>query len=180
MCCTSALPAPPSPATASFTSFGLYCTTGTPARPARASASPLACPTDIAVRVFTWNRTRSTAIAWGASSSMSDSSSRCNAASRSGSGSAGGVRITPYATARKVPPSRVIAPYPQHDTPGSMPSTTSRGGGSRGASLGSNTGSIVRGAPPRTVDGAPGLGAGLLSCSSGPCGASGACGARAG
>ena len=56
----------PSPVTASFTSLGLYCTTGTPAAPGDASASPLACPTDIAVRAFTWNSTRSTATAAGA------------------------------------------------------------------------------------------------------------------
>ena len=50
--CTAALSARPSPVTASFTSLGLYCTTGTPARAAATSASPLACPTDIAVRAF--------------------------------------------------------------------------------------------------------------------------------
>ena len=36
-----------------------------PARAAAASASPLACPTDIAVRALTWNSTRSTATAHG-------------------------------------------------------------------------------------------------------------------
>ena len=59
--CTPALSARPSPVTASFTSFGLYCATGTPARAAATSARPLACPTDIAVRALTWNSTRSTA-----------------------------------------------------------------------------------------------------------------------
>ncbi len=64
--CTAPFSAFPYPATASFTSFGLYCATGIPARAAVASASPLAWPTDIAVRTLTWNRTRSTATADGA------------------------------------------------------------------------------------------------------------------
>ena len=50
--CTATLSAPPSPVTASFTSLGLYCTTGIPARAATTSASPLACPDAIAVRTF--------------------------------------------------------------------------------------------------------------------------------
>ena len=63
--CTWSLSAPPWPATASFTSFGLYCATGMPSRAAATSASPLAWPTEIAVRAFDWNSTRSTASARG-------------------------------------------------------------------------------------------------------------------
>ena len=68
---------------------------GCPARPASASASPLAWPTDIAVRVFTWNSTRSTASATGGNSTISASSSCSRVARRVGSSSLGGVRITP-------------------------------------------------------------------------------------
>ena len=65
--CTASLSARPSPVTASFTSLGLYCTTGIPARAAATSARPLAWPTEIAVRALFWNRTRSTARADGRS-----------------------------------------------------------------------------------------------------------------
>ena len=58
--------------------------TGTPARAATVSATPLAWPTVIAVRAFTWNRTRSTTITDGRSSSTSASSSTWSAARRSG------------------------------------------------------------------------------------------------
>ena len=65
-------------------------------RPATASASPLACPTDIAVRVFTWNSTRSTATA--DRRELDDQRVELAAAAwrgASGSSSLGGVRITP-------------------------------------------------------------------------------------
>ncbi len=94
--CTAALSARPSPVTASFTSFGLYCATGTPARAAATSARPLACPTDIAVRALAWNSTRSTASADGRTCATSDASSSARATRRSGNGSLGGVRITPH------------------------------------------------------------------------------------
>ena len=70
--CTAALSARPSPVTASFTSLGLYSATGIPDRAAATSASPLACPTDIAVRTFAWNSTRSTATADGRVSAISE------------------------------------------------------------------------------------------------------------
>ena len=61
MRCTCALSAPPHPATASFTWFGVYCTTSHPLDAASARASPLAWPTLIAVRTLTWKNTCSTA-----------------------------------------------------------------------------------------------------------------------
>ena len=64
--CTCSLSAPPQPATASFTWFGVYCTTSHPAAAASASASPLAWPTLIAVRTLTWKNTCSTATTAGA------------------------------------------------------------------------------------------------------------------
>ena len=108
--CTASLSARPSPVTASFTSFGLYCVTGTPARAAATSASPLAWPTLIAVRALFWNSTRSTETADGAYSATSAVSSSASAASRSGSGRAGSVRITPHASARMRPRSRATTP----------------------------------------------------------------------
>ena len=53
--------AAPSPATASFTSFGEYWATSAPAATASAMARPLAWPTAMAVRTFTWKKTRSIA-----------------------------------------------------------------------------------------------------------------------
>src|SRR3954464_13115314 len=123
-----------------------------PARPASARARPLAWPTDIAVRVFTWNSTRSTASAIGRYSSMSASSSWSSVAKRGGSSSVGGVRITPYAIARWRAPSRHTTPYPQRETPGSMPSTTS-------LPAGSNTSSILEGSVGVAADAAAALAA---------------------
>ena len=98
------------------------------ARRPRASASPLACPTDIAVRTFTWNSTRSTATALGPELGDQRVELALRAsASRSGSSSLGGVRITPYATATSAPPARgAPTPYPQRDRPGSMPEHRAR------------------------------------------------------
>ena len=97
------LHAPRVPATACFTSFGEYCATSHPALAASAIARPLAWPTDIAVRTFTWKNTRSTATTSGRYSLISNRSSRCSSAKRCGSGELGGVVRTPTATARAPP-----------------------------------------------------------------------------
>src|SRR6185436_16487331 len=114
-------------------------------RAAAASASPLAWPTVIAVRAFTWNRIRSTATPMGARSSNSASRSTWSWASRSGSGASGGVRSTPNATGTMRWPSRRTAPYPHRDSPGSIPNTTPK-------SRGSNTSSILGGIRRRLAD----------------------------
>ena len=113
--CDLPLSAPPSPATASFTSLGLYCTTGMRSRPAIASASPLACPTDIAVRAFTWNSTRSTAIADRSQSRRQrvELGGERGEAVRERIG--GGVRITPQAVAVKT---RAVASTPRRSRSG--------------------------------------------------------------
>ena len=103
MRCTWALSAPPQPATASFTWFGVYCTTSQPAAAASARARPLACPTLMAVRTLTWKKTCSTATTSGRTSAMREASSPRSSASRDGSGSDGAVRKTPRATARAEP-----------------------------------------------------------------------------
>ena len=123
---------------------GAVFTTGMRSRPAIMSASPLAWPTDIAVRVFTWNSTRSTAIATGRISATNESSSAASVASRSGSGR----RRGPDHAAGGGHESGPVAPHravTQHETPGSIPSTTP---------LGSNTGSMLRGGGPPGVDAA--------------------------
>jgi len=94
-----------------------------PRRAATTSATPLAWPTDMAVRALFWNSTRSTATAEGPSSRTRPSSSSASSARRWASGSWGEVRTTPYATARGLAPPPVTAPYPQRETPGSIPST---------------------------------------------------------
>ena len=101
--CTCALSAPPHPATASFTWFGEYCATSHPAAAASTSASPLAWPTLMAVRTFTWKNTRSTATASGWYSAMSARTSSRNINNRCGSSASTGVRMTPSATARALP-----------------------------------------------------------------------------
>ena len=60
---------PPSPGS------GVYCTTSQPAAAASARASPLACPTLIAVRTLTWKNTCSTATTSGRNSAISAASS---------------------------------------------------------------------------------------------------------
>ncbi len=97
--CTCSFVAPPQPATASLTWFGLYWATSHPAAAASASASPLAWPTLIAVRTLTWKKTCSTATAAGRNSAISAAISSRSAASRCGSAADAGVRITPRATA---------------------------------------------------------------------------------
>jgi len=93
------LSAPPQPVTASFTSFGVYCTTSHPAAAASARASPLAWPTLIAVRTFTWKNTCSTATTLGRRSAIRAASSARNDASRWGNDWLGGVVRTPRAVA---------------------------------------------------------------------------------
>src|SRR5690606_14891399 len=58
---TCTLSAPPWPATACLTWLGEYSTTAAPAETASTMATPAAWATGMAVRTFTWNRTRSTA-----------------------------------------------------------------------------------------------------------------------
>ena len=60
MRCTWSFVAAPKPVTASFTSFEVYSATSQPSSTAVSNATPLACPTDIAVRAFVWKKTRST------------------------------------------------------------------------------------------------------------------------
>ena len=119
--------APPYPATASLTWFGVYWATSHPAAAASARASPLAWPTLIAVRTLTWKNTCSTATAAGRNSAISAASSARRAASRCGSGSPAGVRITPRAIGDDVAgPRPSMTAYPHRVSPGSMPSTRVR------------------------------------------------------
>ena len=70
---------------------------------ASAITTPLACPTDMAVRTLVWKKTRSTATTTGWVWSSNERISRCSSAKRSGSGDDAGVVITPADTARARP-----------------------------------------------------------------------------
>jgi hypothetical protein len=92
--------APPTPAIACFTWLGEYSTTSQPAATASAMARPAAWATEMALRTFTWNSTRSMATTAGRCSAISARRSACSSASRAGVGRSGCVRSTPTATAR--------------------------------------------------------------------------------
>ncbi len=88
----------------------MYWVTSHPLAAASARASPLAWPTDMAVRALTWKNTRSTATAAGASSAINARRPAWSWARRSGSGVVGEVVSTPALTARSTEPSRTTAP----------------------------------------------------------------------
>ena len=77
----------------------MYWATSHPAPAAAASASPLAWPTDMAVRTLVWKNTRSTTTASGWNSSSRAWRSAASEARRVGSGSVVGVVMTPADTA---------------------------------------------------------------------------------
>ena len=82
----------------------------------------------MAVLALTWKKTRSTTTAWGRSSSTSARSSVCRISRRSARGASGSVSTTPAACARRldVPSERATSPYPQRESPGSMPNANMR------------------------------------------------------
>ena len=100
---------------------------GMPASAAAARASPLAWPTDMAVRALTWNSTRSTTTTSGRSSAISSAQvGQQHAQPGAESGRRRGVVRWPAATARSWPPSRdhraVAAPgQPGIDAEGEHP-----------------------------------------------------------
>ena len=110
MRCTWSLVAEPKPVTASFTSFEVYSATSQPSSTAVSNATPLACPTDIAVRTFVWKKTRSTTTTSGWSSLNNPCSSARSTASRRGTDSSSAVVMTPAATARLRAPSDLTQP----------------------------------------------------------------------
>src|SRR5271165_3490563 len=110
ICCTWSFVAAPKPVTASLTSFEVYSATSQPSSTAVKSATPLACPTDIAVRALVWKKTRSTTTTSGCSSVISACSSERSVASRYGTGESRAVVITPAATARLRGPSAPTHP----------------------------------------------------------------------
>ena len=135
--CTCSFAAPPQPATASLTWFGVYWATSQPAAAASASASPLAWPTLIAVRTLTWKKTCSTATAPGRNSAISGGQlgAQARQALRQRVAVAG-VRITPSATAVASPaPRPSMTAYPHRVRPGSMPSTRRRSSANTGSDL---------------------------------------------
>src|SRR5437879_3299634 len=80
----------------------------------------------MAVRALFWKNTRSTATASGRYSASRARKSSARAASRRGRGSVAGVVNTPAPTTMGAAASPPRQPYPQRDTPGSMPSTNTR------------------------------------------------------
>ena len=120
--------AAPYPATASFTSFEVYSTTGQPCSAATSSATPLAWPTHIAVRAFVWKKTRSTTTTSGRSlDRRARRARRRSSARRSGTGRSAVGRDHPGGDGPLARRARsTTAPKPQRDRPGSIPRTNMR------------------------------------------------------
>ncbi len=88
----------------------MYWATSHPASAAATRATPAAWPVAMAVRAFTWKKTRSTTTASGRNSATRARNSSDSVRSRSGSATVGGDEITPPATAASDPPRRVTTP----------------------------------------------------------------------
>src|SRR5579864_8120289 len=120
---TCSLLAFPTPTTACFTSVGVYSKTGMPTSAHASNATPLACPTRIAVRALELKKRRSIATASGSYFSMTRSSVRHRFSNWTDGGCPCGARAVPTSSARMMPPLVSITPKPVRVRPGSMPMT---------------------------------------------------------